>query len=118
MTNRQLTAHEQADARAAYNAIGRLYSAVGHTATLGLACALLGSLIDHNTTDGKPLRTERAPTKDDIGKRVKVRESSSNGWICCRCFVGFDSTGKFVTELPTGQLSHWKYCIIDKEAAQ
>jgi hypothetical protein len=74
--------------------------------------------IDHNTTDGKPLRTERVPTAADIGRRVKVRESSNLGWICCRCFAGFDSDGKFVAELPTGQLSRWSYAIIDEEATQ
>jgi hypothetical protein len=114
LTQRPLTASEQADARAAYNAIGRLYRPLYVPTVLIEATRLLSNVIQHNTTDGKPLRTERVPTAADIGRRVKVRESSSNGWICCRCFVGFDSTGKFVAELPTGQLSHWRYCIIDE----
>jgi hypothetical protein len=116
LTNRQLTAHEQADARAAYNAIGRLYSAVGHTATLGLACAFLGSLIDHNTTDGKPLRTERAPTKDDIGRRVKVRDHVNHSWEDRCVFVGFSPSGRFVAERRTQNIAPWNYCIIDEEA--
>jgi hypothetical protein len=118
MTNRPLTAAELADARTAYNAIGRLYSAVGHTATLGLACAFLGNLIDHNTTDGKPLRAERVPTKDDIGRRVKCSESNNYGWVSCKSFVGFSSAGEFIAELPTGMLSRWNYCIIDEEVGQ
>jgi hypothetical protein len=118
LTNRPLTAHEQADARAAYNAIGRLYSAVGHTATLGLACAFLGSLIDSNTTDGKPLRTERAPTKDDAGKRVKVRSSADSHWCDGGVFIGFDRKGRFVVQSDIcDKISLWRFCIID-DAAQ
>ena len=116
MTNRPLTAHEQADARAAYNAIGRLYSAVGHTATLGLANELLYRLIDHNTTDGKPLRTERAPTAADIGRRVRCKDY--NGSLTNRTFrfAGFMSDGAFVTESECGAINTWSYCIIDEDA--
>jgi hypothetical protein len=117
LTNRPLTPSEQADAREAYNAIGRLYSALGSTSTLAAACGLLGQVIDNNTTDGKPLRTERVPTKDDIGRRVKVRDCADEEWVVGRVFVGF--LGKQFVAGGNGCLfATWNYCIIDEESAQ
>ena len=118
MTNRHLTADEQADARAAYNAIGRLYGSLSPTPVLAEACLLIGNAIDHNTTDGKPLRTERAPTKDDIGKRVKVRWAADSHWCEGGVFIGLDRKGRFVVQSDIcDRLSLWRFCIIE-EAAQ
>jgi len=70
MTQRPLTAAELADARTAYNAIGKLYYALGFSAgDLVQASNMLANLVQNRTTDGKPLRTERAPTAADIGKQ-------------------------------------------------
>ena len=116
MTNRPLTAHEQADARAAYNAIGRTRW-LADTYTLNTMLVLYADAIDHNTTDGKPLHTDRAPSKDDIGRRVKVRSSADSHW-CDGVFVGFDRKGRFVVQSDIcDKISLWRFCIID-EAAQ
>jgi hypothetical protein len=116
LTQRPLTPSEQADAREAYNAIGRLYNATKASTLLVEASVFIDSLILHNTTDGKPLRTERVPTKDDIGKRVKVRHHRTCSWNCGHEFVGFRKS-LFVTN-KEGVFLDWQFCIIDEEAAQ
>jgi len=118
LTQRPLTPSEQADAREAYNAIGRLYSALGSTSTLAAACGLLGQVIDNNTTDGKPLRTERVPTAADIGRRVKVRGWETQAWQRGSVFVGFSVERHFAVQMTDGTIGIWNYCIIDEEAAQ
>jgi hypothetical protein len=117
LTNRSLTPSEQADAREAYNAIGRLYRPLYVPTVLIEATRLLSNVIQHNTTDGKPLRTERVPTKEDIGRRVKVRDCADEEWVVGRVFVGF--LGKQFVAGGNGCLfATWNYCIIDEEAAQ
>ena len=116
MTNRPLTADELADARDAYNALGRLYSVLGQTSELAGACGLLGRVIDNATTDGKPLRTERVPTAADIGRAVKVRDSEDHAWERGHELVGFRGS-RYVT-FGRGHFLGWQYCIIDEEAAQ
>jgi hypothetical protein len=69
MTQRPLTAAELEDARTAYNAIGKLYPATSAAIELCQASYFLTGLISNRTTDGKPPRSERVPTKDDIGKQ-------------------------------------------------
>jgi hypothetical protein len=121
LTQRPLTPSEQADARAAYNAIGRLYNATKASTLLVEASVFIDSLILHNTTDGKPLRTERVPTKDDIGKRVKVKRFGMRDWEVCRTFVfvGFDRKGRYVVQSAACDLlSSWDCCIIDEGAAK
>jgi len=118
MTQRPLTAAELADARTAYNAIGRLYPATSAAIELCQASYFLTGLISNRTTDGKPLRSERVPTKDDIGRRVKVRRQGGDEWFDC-CLVGFEKSGRFVVQsLATDSITAWQYCIIDEEAAQ
>jgi hypothetical protein len=121
VTNRPLTAAELADARTAYNAIGKLYMPTGAASELVRACCHISEMLQHNTTDGKPLRSERMPTKDDIGKPVKVRTSIETGWISGWLFVGFSvsGSGRFVAESKLiGQIGTFGACIIDEEAAQ
>jgi hypothetical protein len=118
MTQRPLTAAELEDARTAYNAIGRLYPATHAASELVTASDYLRRMITERTTDGKPLRSERVPTKDDIGKRVKVRSCIAMKWIEDRRLIGFRRDGLFVVESPKGFLSEWEHCIIDEEAAQ
>jgi hypothetical protein len=118
LTQRLLTADELADARAAYNAIGRLYEPTGVANELVIAAHYLNQVITHNTTDGKPLRTERPPTAADIGKRVKVRDSDTCRWGGGYVFCGFNGE-RFVTVVTyLRRFEDWKYCIIDEEAAQ
>jgi hypothetical protein len=66
LTQRPLTAAELADARTAYNAIGKLYPATSAAIELCQASYFLTGLISNRTTDGKPLRSERVPTKDMV----------------------------------------------------
>jgi hypothetical protein len=119
MTQRPLTAAELADARTAYNAIGKLYMPTGAASELVRACCHISEMLQHNTTDGKPLRTERAPTKDDIGRWVKVKSALDAQWYGNYRFVGFCHGPRFVVEsVMSRQISDWQYCIIDEEAAQ
>jgi hypothetical protein len=69
MTQRPLTAAELEDARAAYNAVGKLYPATHAATELVAASDYLRRMITERTTDGKPLRSERVPTAADIGKQ-------------------------------------------------
>jgi len=118
LTQRPLTAAEQELARAAYNAIGKLYMPTAAASELVRACCHISEMLQHNTTDGKPLRTERAPTKDDIGKRVKVRPSGvSPHWMTGFVLVGFRDDF-FVVHDPSGGYFSFFNCIIDEEAAQ
>jgi hypothetical protein len=119
MTQRPLTAAELADARTAYNAIGRLYPATSAAIELCQASYFLTGLIGNRTTDGKPLRTERVPTKEDIGRWVKVKSAFDAQWYGNYRFVGFCHGPRFVVEsVMSRQISDWQYCIIDEEAAQ
>jgi hypothetical protein len=118
MTQRPLTAAELEDARAAYNAVGKLYPATHAATELVAASDYLRRMITERTTDGKPLRSERVPTAADIGKRVKVRSCIAMKWIEDRRLIGFRRDGLFVVESPKGFLSEWEHCIIDEEAAQ
>jgi hypothetical protein len=118
MTQRPLTAAELADARTAYNAIGRLYPATSAAIELCQASYFLTGLISNRTTDGKPLRSERAPTKDDIGRRVKVRENAGLPWSSRNCrLAGILFDGTFIVETASGT-EFWRYAIIDEDAAQ
>jgi hypothetical protein len=118
MTQRPLTAVELADARTAYNAIGMLYPATSAAIELCQASYFLTGLIGNRTTDGKPLRSERVPTKDDIGKRVKVRGWETQAWQRGSAFVGFSVERNFAVQMTDGTIGIWKHCIIDEEAAQ
>jgi len=118
MTQRPLTAAELEDARTAYNAIGKLYPATSAATELVAASDYLRRMITERTTDGKPLRSERVPTKEDIGKRVKVRSCIAMKWIEDRRLIGFRRDGLFVVESPKGFLSEWEHCIIDEEGGQ
>jgi hypothetical protein len=118
LTQRPLTATELADARAAYNAIGKLYPATHAATELVAASDYLRRMMTERTTDGKPIRSERVPTKDDIGKRVKVRRQGGDEWFDC-CLVGFEKSGRFVVQsLATDSITAWQYCIIDEEGGQ
>jgi hypothetical protein len=66
MTQRPLTDAELEDARTAYNAIGKLYPATHAATELVAASDYLRRMMTERTTDGKPLRTERVPTKDMV----------------------------------------------------
>jgi hypothetical protein len=119
LTQRLLTADELADARTAYNAIGKLYKPTNADDRLVEASVFIGSMVDNATTDGKPLRKERPPTAADIGKRVKCKLLKSDAcWSTADYrFVGFASDGLPVVEL--GSMIHAvQVCIIDEEAAQ
>ena len=120
MTQRPLTATELADARTAYNAIGKLYGVVAaDPSRLIAACDLLADMYFNNTTDGKPLRTERVPTAADIGRQVKVKSAFDAQWYGNYRFVGFCYGPRFVVEsVMSRQISDWQYCIVDEEAAQ
>jgi hypothetical protein len=118
MTQRPLTAAELEDARTAYNAIGKLYPATHAATELVAASDYLRRMITERTTDSKPLRSERVPTKDDIGKRVKVRGWETQAWQRGSAFVGFSVGKNFAVQMTDGTIGIWKYCIIDEEAAQ
>ena len=124
MTQRPLTAAELADARHAYTRIGKVRW-LADTYHLNMLLPQIDDAIRNRTTDGKPLRSERVPTKDDIGKPVKVRTSIEtgwvSGWVSGWLFVGFSASGSgnFVAENKlTGQIGTFGDCIIDEEAAQ
>jgi hypothetical protein len=117
MTQRFLTAAELADARTAYNAIGKLYPATSAAIELVAASDYLRRMITERTTDGKPLRSERVPTAADIGKRVKVRHNGDSEWMHGRTLVGFMSE-LFVTGGVGYGFATWSYCIIDEEGGQ
>jgi hypothetical protein len=117
LTQRPLTAAELADARTAYNAIGKLYPATSAAIELCQASYFLTGLIGNRTTDGKPLRSERVPTKEDIGRRVRCKDHESYEWTDDLLrLVGFMSDGGFATENENGTLMAWSYAIIDEEA--
>jgi hypothetical protein len=119
MTQRPLTAAEQELARTAYQANGKCYSFTNSASELVQACCFLTGVIQHNTTDGKPLRTERAPTKEDIGRWVKVKSAFDAQWYGNYRFVGFCHGPRFVVEnMMSRQISDWQYCIIDEEGGQ
>jgi hypothetical protein len=116
MTQRPLTATELADARTAYNAIGRLYPATSAAIELCQASYFLTGLIGNRTTDGKPLRSERVPTAADIGKRVRWKLlESDTGWTTGYVFCGFTLEGRPVVQKGTF-LHAVEVCIIDEEA--
>jgi hypothetical protein len=119
MTQRPLTAAELEDARTAYNAIGRLYPATHAATELVAASDYLRRMITERTTDGKPLRSERVPTKEDIGRRVRCKDHESYEWTDDLLrLVGFMSDGGFATENENGTLMAWSYAIIDEEGGQ
>jgi len=119
LTQRPLTAAELEDARTAYNAIGKLYYALGFSAgDLVQASNMLANVVQNRTTDGKPLRSERVPTKEDIGRRVKVRENAGLPWSSRNCrLAGILFDGTFIVETASGT-EFWRYAIIDEDAAQ
>ena len=118
MTQRPLTAAELADARDAYTRLGKVRW-LGDTYHLNILLPQIDDAIRNRTTDGKPLRTERVPTKDDIGRRVKVKSAFDAQWYGNYRFVGFCYGPRFVVEsVMSRQISDWQYCIIDEEAAQ
>jgi hypothetical protein len=117
MTQRPLTAAELEDAKVAYQVNGRMRW-LGDTYHLNMLLPQIADVISNRTTDGKPLRTERVPTKDDIGRRVKVRRQGGDEWFDC-CLVGFEKSGRFVVQsLATDSITAWQYCIIDEEGGQ
>jgi hypothetical protein len=117
MTQRPLTATELADARTAYNTIGRTRW-LADTYTLNTLLVRYADAIDHKTTDGKPLRTERVPTAADIGKRVRWKLlESDTGWTTGYVFCGFTLEGRPVVQKGTF-LHAVEVCIIDEDAAQ
>jgi hypothetical protein len=65
LTNRPLTASELEDARVAYQVGGRMRW-LDDTYHLNMLLPQIADVIARRTTDGKPLRTERVPTKDDM----------------------------------------------------
>jgi hypothetical protein len=118
MTQRPLTAAELADARVAYVKLGNLYNPTYCATEFVQACNLLARMMQNGTSDGQPLRTERVPTKDDIGKRVKVKSAFDAQWHRNYRFVGFCHGPRFAVEsVMSRQISDWQYCIIE-EAAQ
>jgi len=117
MTQRPLTAAELEDAKVAYQVNGRMRW-LGDTYHLNMLLPQIADVISNRTTDGKPLRSERVPTKDDIGKRVKVRGWETQAWQRGSAFVGFSVERHFAVQMTDGTIGIWKYCIIDEEAAQ
>jgi hypothetical protein len=118
MTQRPLTAAELAKAKQAYQLIGELYAATNVACVLVNASNFLVQVVNHGTSDGRPLKAERVPTKDDIGKRVKVRPSGvSSQWMTGFVLVGFRDDF-FVVYDPSGGYFSFFNCILDEEAAQ
>jgi len=118
MTQRPLTAAELAKAKQAYQLIGELYAATNVACVLAEASNFLVQVVNHATSDGQPLRTERVPTKEDIGKPVKVKSAFDAQWHRNYRFVGFCHGPRFAVEsVMSRQISDWQYCIIE-EAAQ
>ena len=124
MTQRPLTADEQADMKSIHDLIGRrreiLYAAASTSCVVEMSHATANAY-EHATTDGKPLRTERVPTAADIGRRVKCKRFGMHDWEVCHVFVfvGFDRKGRYVVQSAASDtLSFWDCCIIDEEAAQ
>jgi hypothetical protein len=118
MTQRPLTAAELAKARHAYQLIGECYPFTNADCKLVDASNFLSLVVGNRTTDGKPLRTERVPTKDDIGRRVKVRPSGvSPHWMTGFVLVGFRDDF-FVVHDPSGGYFSFFNCIIDEEGGQ
>jgi hypothetical protein len=118
MTQRPLTAAELAKAKQAYQLMGELYAATNVARELVEASNFLVQVVSHRTTDGKPLRTERAPTKEDIGKRVKVRDNAALPWSSRNCrLAGILFDGTFIVETLLGT-EFFRYAILDEEAAQ
>jgi hypothetical protein len=118
LTNRPLTAAELARARHAYQLIGECYPFTNAACELIDASNFLTLVVNHRTTDGKPLRAERVPTAADIGKQVKCKDYNNSLTNRNFRFVGFMSDGWFVTESECGAINTWQYCVIDDEAAQ
>jgi hypothetical protein len=117
LTQRPLTAAELAKARHAYQLIGECYPFTNVARVLVEASNFLVQVVNHGTSDGKPLRAERVPTAADIGKPVKVRDCKSDEWFGGRRFVGFAIGLRFVAQgIASGQIKDWNYCIIDEEA--
>jgi hypothetical protein len=76
-------------------------------------------MMQNATADGKPLRTERAPTNEDIGRPVKVQPFPGGDWRSDWLFCGFCSKRRFVVEnRKSGALGVFSRCIIIEEAAQ
>jgi hypothetical protein len=118
MTQRLLTADELGICRSFYAIVGHMRF-LGDTYHLNMLLPQVADAIEHATTDGKPLRTERVPTAADIGKRVKVRRSMSEHWTDGCDLVGFEKSGRFVVQSSvTDSITAWQFCIIDEEAAQ
>jgi len=117
LTQRPLTAAERTKIASAYRELGSIRSMFGdEQMTVNDLCVELSERIWHNTTDGKPLRTERVPTNEDIGKRVKVRPSGvSSRWMTGFVLVCFRDDF-FVVHDPSGGYFSFSNCIIDEEA--
>ncbi len=118
MTQRPLTAAELAKAKQAYQLMGELYAATNVACVLVEASNFLVQVVNHGTSDGKPLRTERVPTKEDIGRRVKVRENAGLPWSDRNYrFAGILFDGTFIVENECAGTEFWRYAIIDEDAA-
>jgi hypothetical protein len=118
LTQRPLTAAELAKAKQAYQLIGELYAATNVARELVEASNFLVQVVNHRTSDGRPLRAERAPTKEDIGRRVKVRDNAGLPWSHRNYrFAGILFDGTFIVETLLGT-EFFRYAIIDEEAAQ
>jgi hypothetical protein len=119
MTQRKLTDDELAKARRVYKEIGGLYPETSAAIELVNASRFLSDVISYGTSDGKPfVQVDRVPTAADIGRPVKVRESTTlEMWYGNTRFVGFAINGRYVVQSIHNQhISDWKYCIIDQES--
>jgi len=118
LAQRPLTAAELAKAKQAYQLIGELYAATNVACVLVEASNFLVQVVNHGTSDGNPLRAERVPTKDDIGRRVKVRDNASLPWSDRNCrLAGILFDGTFIVETLLGT-EFFRYATIDEEGGQ
>jgi hypothetical protein len=115
MTQRKLTAPELTAIDTVYRQAGFIRDLLDdHVSTAFFTH--LANMHDHQTSDGKPLRTDRVPTAADIGRRVKVRSNERNAWWGPCYFVGIRRDGLFVVESPSGGVTTWAICVVDQEA--
>jgi hypothetical protein len=115
MTQRKLTAPELTAINTVYRQAGFIRDLIENDITSDFFCNL-AKKHDHQTSDGKPLRTDRVPTAADVGKSVKVRSNERNAWWGPCYFVGIRRDGLFVVESPSGGVTTWAICVVDEEA--
>jgi hypothetical protein len=115
MTQRKLTAPELTAINTVYRQAGFIRDLIENYVSTEFF-PHLADMHDHNTSDGKPLRTDRVPTTADVGKSVKVRSNERNAWWGPCYFVGVRRDGLFVVETPIGNVTTWAICVIDEEA--